>query len=114
MKDVITLMEQCRSLGATLLPMGNQLRVRAPHPLPEVVVAELREAKAEVLAELQRQQRHQQSQSWMLEEWRRTAIPAWRRILKESIQIGNAKREEYAHWMLGEVLKDDEYRETDR
>jgi len=113
MKDVPSLLKRCRALGATLLPMGDQLRVQAPHPLPDAIVAELRDAKAEVLAELQRQ-RDDQIVPWMLEEWRRIAIPAWRRILKDSIHSGDAKHEEYAYWMLREVLEDDEYQETDR
>ena len=45
---------------------------------------------------------------WLLEEWRRTAIPAWRRILQESIQSGDNKREVYARWMLNEVLEADD------
>jgi hypothetical protein len=48
----------------------------------------------------------------VLDEWRRSAIPAWRRILAESISQGDTKREEYARKMLQEVLKDPEYREA--
>lgn len=46
----------------------------------------------------------------LMEEWRRISIPAWRRILKESIQEGNKRREKYARWMLKEVLKDKDYK----
>jgi hypothetical protein len=49
------------------------------------------------------------SSPWLLEEWRRISIPDWRRILKESIETENISRENYARWMLSEVLKDDEY-----
>ncbi|ACZ62397.1 hypothetical protein SDC9_07184 [bioreactor metagenome] len=48
----------------------------------------------------------------VLDSWRKTAIPAWRRVLKESISQGDIKREEYARKMLQEVLKDPAYREV--
>lgn len=48
---------------------------------------------------------------WMLEEWRRISIPDWHRILEESINSGDKKREEYARWMLREILEDPEYQE---
>ena len=46
---------------------------------------------------------------WMLWEWRRVSIPKWRRILKESIYLGDGRREEYARWMLEEILIDPKY-----
>lgn len=46
----------------------------------------------------------------MHEEWRRVAIPAWRKVLQEAIRRGEKKREEYARWMLKDVLRDPEYR----
>jgi hypothetical protein len=45
----------------------------------------------------------------LLEEWRRVSIPQWWRILQESIQQGDSRREEYARWMLQEVLLDPDY-----
>jgi hypothetical protein len=50
---------------------------------------------------------------WMLEEWRRTSIPDWQRILKESINSGDLNREKYARWMLKEVLEDPEFQEQE-
>ena len=47
----------------------------------------------------------------MLWEWRRVSLPEWRRILQESIGSGNTRREEYARWMLREILLDPEYEE---
>ena len=47
---------------------------------------------------------------WMLWEWRRVSIPKWRCILHESIDQGDGRREEYARWMLEEILLDPEYR----
>ena len=51
---------------------------------------------------------------WMLEEWRRISIPDWRRILHESIESKDKQREDYARWMLREVLQDQDYKETER
>jgi hypothetical protein len=47
----------------------------------------------------------------MLWHWRRVSIPEWQRILKESIESGDRRREEYARWMLREVLLDPDYEE---
>jgi len=113
MKDIITLLEQCRARGATLTVEGHSIKVQAPYPLPDDLVLALKQAKPEILAELQRQH-NDQLVPWMLEEWRRISIPAWRRILLESIESNDVKREEYARWMLRDILEDDEYRETER
>jgi hypothetical protein len=48
---------------------------------------------------------------WMLWEWRRVSIPEWQRTLEESIDKGDVRREEYARWMLREVLLDPDYEE---
>ena len=48
---------------------------------------------------------------WMLWEWRRVSIPQWRDVLNESIEKPDKKREEYARWMLRDVLLDPEYGE---
>jgi hypothetical protein len=47
----------------------------------------------------------------MLWEWRRVSIPEWRRILRESIGQEDTRREQYARWMLREILLDPEYEE---
>lgn len=48
---------------------------------------------------------------WMLWEWRRQCIPEWRRILQESVDGGKGKREEYARWMLQDILLDPDYQD---
>ena len=48
---------------------------------------------------------------WMLWEWRRVSTPQWRIILNESMAQDDTKREEYARWMLRDVLLDPEYRD---
>ena len=105
--NVLALLERCRELGATLTTVDDRVKVRAPEPLPDDVIAALKEAKPQLLVELRRQQH----QCWVLEEWRRTSIPSWREVLVESIEKHDKKREEYARWMLREVLEDPDYRE---
>jgi hypothetical protein len=109
--NVFTLLEKCRELGAVLTPLNDQLKIQAPEPLPNALILGLTEAKPEILAELRRERRHQ-AECWLLEEWRRISIPDWRKILRESIATGNAGREEYARWMLREILVDPEYQEV--
>jgi len=48
---------------------------------------------------------------FMLWEWRRVSIPEWQRILKESNEKRDARREDYARWMLRDILLDPEYEE---
>jgi hypothetical protein len=50
---------------------------------------------------------------WMLWEWRRISLPQWRRILQKSIEQGNLQGEEYARWMLRDILLDPEYQEPE-
>jgi acyl-CoA reductase-like NAD-dependent aldehyde dehydrogenase len=50
----------------------------------------------------------------MLWEWRRTSVPEWQRILRESIDQGDTRREKYARWMLREILLDPDYQEEDQ
>lgn len=107
------LVKQARECGATFNFINGQVKIRAPQPLSEELLAELRKLKREVISEL-RQERHElskESECWMLEEWRRISIPDWRRILKESLEKKDTRREEYARWMLREVLLDPEYKE---
>ena len=110
MKDIRVLLEECRNLGATFVPMKDSLRIKAPSPLPIELMTELKEAKSEILTELRRELK-EQAECWLLEEWRRISLPEWRQILEESIKARNTKREEYARWMLREILKDPEYLE---
>jgi len=50
-------------------------------------------------------------QPWMLWEWRRVTTPEWRLVLIQSIDDGDTKREEYARWMLRDILLDPDYRD---
>ena len=51
---------------------------------------------------------------WMLWEWRRTSFPEWRRILQDSLEREDRRREEYARWMLRDILLDPEYKDRER
>lgn len=110
MKEVTDLIKQCRDLQVSLIPAGDKLKMKGPRPLPHELMVALKEAKNGVMVELRRQLRLE-AECWVLEEWRRTSLPAWRHILKESIQGNDTGREEYARWMLREVLKDLDYQE---
>jgi hypothetical protein len=110
MTDVKALIEKCEALGATFTPLSDRFKVEAPHPLPDELVAELKKAKPQVMDEL-RWGLWDKAECWLLEEWAKTSIPGWREKLKEAIDIKNTKREEYARWMLREILEDPEYLE---
>jgi len=112
MTNVRDLLEKCRTLGATFTPMNDRFRVSAPFPLPDELVSELKGAKPQILTELRRELKDQ-AECWLLEEWYRISLPEWRRILKESIEGKDRKREEYARWMLREILEDPEYVEEE-
>jgi hypothetical protein len=108
--DTLELITLCRGMGAVLIPMNDKLKIKAPQPLPENILTALSQEKPRVIAEL-RYQLQQESECWFLAEWRRISIPDWRRILLESINAKDIKREEYSRWMLKEVLEDPEYKE---
>jgi hypothetical protein len=50
---------------------------------------------------------------WILWEFRRVCIPEWREILRNSIAMGDRRREHYARWMLKEILLDPDYQEEE-
>jgi hypothetical protein len=68
----------------------------------------------ELLAEAGREPTNEEGLNpWMLWEWRRVSIPEWRRILLGSIDKGDSRQEEYALWMLRDILLDPEYQEVE-
>jgi len=48
---------------------------------------------------------------WMLWEWRRISIPQWQIVLQDSVSTGDKRREDYARWMLRDILLDPGYEE---
>ena len=113
MTNASNLLKRCRDLGATFTVRGERLHIQAPEPLPDGVVLSLKALKQQVLLELEREHgRNPECQ--VLEEWRRVSIPEWRATLQTSIEQGVCHREQYARWMLREVLLDPAYEEQDR
>lgn len=111
MKSAALLVKECQeTFGAKFFLIGDRLIVRAPVPLPETLMTDLKELRPSVIAVV-RAERQDRLDCWMLEEWRRGSIPSWRRILQEAIDSKDKNREEYARWMLREVLQDEEYKE---
>jgi hypothetical protein len=47
----------------------------------------------------------------LMERWRQLAIPCWLRVLAESLAAADARRADYARWMLRVVLADPEHQE---
>ena len=103
-----TLIRVCSARGATLIPDGLQLRVQGWSRLDSKSREALRSRKSEVLGYLRQKYG---VEPHPLSEWRQAGIPEWRGILQESINDGDRKREEYARWMLREILLDSQYRE---
>lgn len=119
--NIPELLEALKTYGISVTVNGDRIRLvpgsRVPLDLAEVV----REHKAEVMNYLLRQETcppmpsytYDPKECWPLQEWRRVSIPDWRRILHEAIDRKNAGREEYARWMLREILLDPEYQEPE-
>ncbi len=110
MSDVSRLLEECRILGASFRTVGRRIFVRADEPLPGPIMEALRAAKPQIRAAIDARC---WAESWVLREWRRLSIPDWRRILRESVEAADLERQEYALWMLGEVLQDADCMEAD-
>jgi len=54
---------------------------------------------------------HNQEETTIIQQvlaWRSISIKTWRRILIQSLNSGDKLAEEYASWMLGEVLNEEE------
>ncbi len=111
MNDASILLKRCRAKGVVFKPRDDRLIVEAEQPLPAELIEELHRHKEQILAELS-WERRSAHECWLLEEWRRVSIPAWRRILRESREKNDKGREEYARWMLKEMLQDPEYCEV--
>jgi hypothetical protein len=110
---VLDLVKKARECGATFNFINGYVKIRAPQPLSEELLAELRKFKPEVISELRRERSElrKESECWLLEEWRKISIPDWREKLKVAIENRNVKGEEYARWMLKEMLEDPDFSE---
>jgi hypothetical protein len=57
---------------------------------------------------LETTQNSNEFEPWVLWEWRRVSILEWRRILNDASELGDSRRQDYASWMLEEILLDPE------
>ena len=103
------ILDQANELGITLRAVDDHIRYRPKASAPPEFVEALRQHKADVLGYLRREAIPKGFEPWVLWEWRRVSIPEWRRILRVSIVLSDGMREQYARWMLSEVLLDPEY-----
>ena len=73
MSPVAAILARVRAAGAELEAHGDKLRWRAPEPLPDDLLADLKASKAEVLAALQ------EGDTTVLDAYRRriTAAVSW-------------------------------------
>ena len=111
--ELQTILDRLQQLGISLTIAGDRIQYRPASRMPPDLAEALRGHKTELLQTLKQRQTPKPDFSyWVLEEWRRVSIPAWRRILQDSIERTDPKREEYARWMLREVLQDPEYEES--
>ncbi len=109
MDDTPVILERAQQAGLRVWLEDNAIQVEGYSTREALAVVEaIRQHKAEVMASLRTRLREGDFEPWVLQEWRRVSIPDWRRILQESIDHGDRLREEYALWMLREVLLDPE------
>ncbi len=111
--------------SATLASTDDEFEAKSnPQHLPEntqkmLIVADIPQSQASFnVADVadrtpEKEEKATLTENFLLESWRKSAIPTWRRILKESIENHETKREEYARWMLVDILEDPEYKESE-
>ena len=104
--DATDILNRLRDLGVEVRADGDDLLLVPGSKVPADLASAISGARAEVISQLA-----DGREPWILGEWRRVSIPDWRRILTDSIEQGDGRREDYARWMLREVLLDLEYEE---
>ena len=102
----LELLEKAFKSGLQVRADGDSLVVRGPRSA-EPVALELLAHKKEVIDHLKAQSKNA-FVPWVLQEWRRTAIPQWQHVLQEAKAEGDARRMEYARWILDEVLQNED------
>ena len=112
--NVEQLLDRLRRHGVSVSVSGGQIRLVPGSRVPGHLVALLQDNKAAVCnyffanPDSSGTGRHD---CWPLELWRRLSIPEWRERLRQSVESGDKNQEEYARWMLREILLDPQYRE---
>lgn len=90
---------------------GDQTKVRAPEPLPQGLLCELRLYRREITSNVTYESRPKASDCSVLAEWHLVSIPQCRLVLRDSRLRNDHRLAEYARWMLRDVLLDPEYQE---
>jgi hypothetical protein len=111
MNSIVDLINEAKKQGANFILENNRLFLQASIPLPDGLLAELKNHKTEILQYMV-QSKAVREDNWMEEEWRRINLPCWRRILRESNEQKDIRRAIYARRMLKEVLEDPDYKEN--
>ena len=113
--NVEQLLDRLRRHGVVVSVSGGQIRLVPGSRVPGNLVAQLQDNKSAVRDYIFAQSAHSAPKTWPdcwpLELWRRTSLPEWRENLSESVKSGDKSNEEYARWMLREILLDPQYRE---
>ena len=105
------ILKRLNERGVSIKVDGDDLVLSPATGVPQDLVTAIRENKTSLLMYLTNDQDSESFEPWALREWRRVSIPEWRRILAETLDDGDKKREEYARWMLRDILLDPEYQE---
>ena len=112
--NVEQLLDRLRRHGVAVSVSGGQIRLVPGSRVPGNRVAQLQDNKSEVCdyffdhPDSSETLKHY---CWPLELWRRMSLPEWRRNLTKSMESSDKSKEEYARWMLREILLDPQYRE---
>lgn len=112
--NVEQLLDRLRRQGVAVTVSSGQIRLVPGSRVPSHLVALLQDNKTAVcnyFAEAPDFPEAGRQDCWPLELWRRLSIPEWRERLDQSIESGDLIQEEYARWMLREILLDPQYTE---
>lgn len=102
----VDLLDKAMKSGLQVKAEGDHIVIRGPRSA-EAVAMEILANKVVVMA-LLAESPQIGFVPWVLQEWRRTAIPQWQSVLQEATAEGDMRRIEYARWILDEVLQDEE------
>ena len=115
--NVEQLLDRLRRHGVAVTVSSGQIRLVPGSRVPGNLVAQLQDNKSAVCDYFYAQSAHSAPKTWPncwpLELWRRMSLPEWRERLRQSVESGDKNQEEYARWMLREILLDPQYREDE-
>ena len=100
------ILERLHDLQVSIDVDGSDLVLRPKSALPKKLIEEVLLNKAAIILHLKHEENTDSFEPWALQEWRKVSIPQWRAALAESIKFEDEHKEQYARWMLIEVLQD--------